>query len=143
MKDRYIVTLELLFSIHHFIRKGNGSPAHRAGLPGKVISFYIVPLDPAHSAGLAGHVPVIKRRSYGLQIGKTVSRLSRPPLWMDHRYPTRRTQIIYSSLAPFFPRFISLVDGGPPRIAMASTTPSWQENRWLGRSMPLRRESNS
>ena len=35
-------------------------PAHRAGLPGKVISFYIVPLDPAHSAGLAGHVPVNK-----------------------------------------------------------------------------------
>jgi hypothetical protein len=31
---------------------------HRPGLPGKVISFYIVPLDPAHSAGLAGHVPV-------------------------------------------------------------------------------------
>jgi hypothetical protein len=23
-------------------------PAHRAGLPGKVISFYIVPLDPAY-----------------------------------------------------------------------------------------------
>jgi hypothetical protein len=32
-------------------------PAHRAGLPGKVISFYIVPLDPAYKAGLAGHVP--------------------------------------------------------------------------------------
>jgi hypothetical protein len=32
-------------------------PAHRAGLPGKVISFCIVPLDPAHSAGIAGHVP--------------------------------------------------------------------------------------
>jgi hypothetical protein len=31
---------------------------HRPGLPGNVISFYIVPLDPAHSAGLAGHVPV-------------------------------------------------------------------------------------
>jgi len=29
-----------------------------AGLPGKVISFYIVPLDPAYRAGLAGHVPV-------------------------------------------------------------------------------------
>ena len=25
-------------------------PAHRAGLPGKVISFYIVPLDPAYPA---------------------------------------------------------------------------------------------
>jgi hypothetical protein len=33
-------------------------PAHRAGLPGKVILFYIVPLDPAYKAGLAGHVPV-------------------------------------------------------------------------------------
>jgi hypothetical protein len=33
-------------------------PAHRAGLPGKVISFYIVPLDPAYKAGLAGHSPV-------------------------------------------------------------------------------------
>jgi hypothetical protein len=33
-------------------------PAHSAGLPGKVISFYIVPLDPAYKAGLAGHVPV-------------------------------------------------------------------------------------
>ena len=33
-------------------------PAHRAELPGKVISFYIVPLDPAYKAGLAGHGPV-------------------------------------------------------------------------------------
>ncbi len=33
-------------------------PGHRPGLPGKVISFYIVPLDPAYKAGLAGHVPV-------------------------------------------------------------------------------------
>ncbi len=33
-------------------------PGHRPGLPGKVISFHIVPLDPAHRAGLAGHVPV-------------------------------------------------------------------------------------
>ncbi len=33
-------------------------PAHRAGLRGKVISFHIVPLDPACEAGLAGHVPV-------------------------------------------------------------------------------------
>ena len=31
---------------------------HRPGLPGNVISFYIVPLDPAHRAGLAGHAPV-------------------------------------------------------------------------------------
>ncbi len=34
-------------------------PAHRAGLPGKVILFHIVPLDPAYKAGLAGHVPAI------------------------------------------------------------------------------------
>ena len=37
--------------------------AHRAGLPGNVISFYIVPLYPAclptaGKAGLAGHLPV-------------------------------------------------------------------------------------
>jgi hypothetical protein len=30
---------------------------HRPGLPGNVTSLYIAPLDPAHSAGLAGHVP--------------------------------------------------------------------------------------
>jgi len=29
----------------------------RPGLPGNVVSFYIVPLDPARSVGLAGHVP--------------------------------------------------------------------------------------
>ena len=33
-------------------------PAHRAALPGKVISFYIVPLDPDYKAWLAGTVPV-------------------------------------------------------------------------------------
>jgi hypothetical protein len=36
-------------------------PAHRAGLPGKVISFYIVPLDPAYEAGLTGHIPANRR----------------------------------------------------------------------------------
>jgi hypothetical protein len=40
---------------HLFILKLH---AHRAGLPGKVMSFYIVPLAPAYKAGLAGHVPV-------------------------------------------------------------------------------------
>jgi hypothetical protein len=30
---------------------------HRPGLPGKVITFHIVPLDPACKARLAGHVP--------------------------------------------------------------------------------------
>jgi hypothetical protein len=33
-------------------------PAHRAGLPGNEISFFIVPLYPAYKAGLAGHLPV-------------------------------------------------------------------------------------
>jgi hypothetical protein len=50
------------FSPHRNIRMSQDLkvklPDHRAGLPGKVISFYIVPLDPAHKAGLAGHVPV-------------------------------------------------------------------------------------
>ena len=31
---------------------------HRPGLPGKVITFHIVPLEPTCRAGLAGHVPV-------------------------------------------------------------------------------------
>jgi hypothetical protein len=33
-------------------------PGHRPGLPGKVISFNIVPLDVTYKAGLAGYVPV-------------------------------------------------------------------------------------
>jgi hypothetical protein len=42
-------------------------PAHWAGLPGHAvasrmraneISFFIVPIDPAYKAGLAGHLPV-------------------------------------------------------------------------------------
>ncbi len=32
--------------------------AHRAGLPGIELLFYIVPLDPAYKVGLAGHLPV-------------------------------------------------------------------------------------
>jgi len=43
-------------------------PAHRAGLPGKAISFYIVPLDPAYNAGLAGHVPVKNVQSQNSQM---------------------------------------------------------------------------
>jgi len=31
---------------------------HRPGLPGKEITFLIVPLDPAYKAGLAAHLPV-------------------------------------------------------------------------------------
>jgi hypothetical protein len=33
-------------------------PAHRAEFPGNEISFLFVRLDPAHKAGLAGHLPV-------------------------------------------------------------------------------------
>jgi hypothetical protein len=36
-------------------------PAHRERLPGKEISFFIVPLDPAYKAGLAGHLPAINQ----------------------------------------------------------------------------------
>ena len=32
-------------------------PAHRAGLPGKVLSLHIVPLYPAYKAGLVEHLP--------------------------------------------------------------------------------------
>ena len=32
---------------------------HRPGLPGKVISFHIVPLAPACKAGLQRHIPVM------------------------------------------------------------------------------------
>ncbi len=43
---------------------GTHGPEHAEGFPGKVISFHIVPLDPAYPAhggtGLAGHVPVRK-----------------------------------------------------------------------------------
>ena len=40
------------------------------GLPSNVISFYIVPLDPAHSAGLAGHAPVRIYPTSNAKIGK-------------------------------------------------------------------------
>jgi hypothetical protein len=40
-------------------------PGVRPGPPGNVTSFYIVPLNPAHSAGLAGHVPVKTRPNEG------------------------------------------------------------------------------
>jgi hypothetical protein len=33
-------------------------PSHRAALPGKVITFYIMPPDPAYKARLGGHLPV-------------------------------------------------------------------------------------
>jgi hypothetical protein len=44
-------------------------PAHRAGLPGNEISFLFVPLGPAYTAGLAGHLPAKNRwQSKKLQI---------------------------------------------------------------------------
>ncbi len=45
------------------------APAHRAGLPGKAILFYIVPLDCAYKARLAGHVPASK--FFRLRLKKT------------------------------------------------------------------------
>ena len=55
-------------------------PAHKAALPGKVISFYIVPLHPAYKAGLAGHVPanafvLIRKRSAALLVHFAHTRL--------------------------------------------------------------------
>ena len=40
MKDRYIVTLELLFSIHHFIRKGNSSKGDH--MDSKLVKQFLV-----------------------------------------------------------------------------------------------------
>ena len=51
---------------------------HRPGLPGNVTSLYIVPLDPAHSAGLAGHVPA-KRTICNDGLAKVTSCMIRPP----------------------------------------------------------------
>jgi len=34
---------------------------HKARLPGKVILFHIVPLDPTPKAGITGHIPVTRR----------------------------------------------------------------------------------
>jgi fused signal recognition particle receptor len=36
--------------------------ANSAGLPGKKISFKLCPFNPAHKAGLAGHIPAVKER---------------------------------------------------------------------------------
>jgi hypothetical protein len=50
-------TTELLETIGAFAKWKVKLSTHRAGLPGKVY-HYIVPLDPAYKAGLAGHAPV-------------------------------------------------------------------------------------
>jgi hypothetical protein len=39
--------------------------AHRAGLPGKEIFIYIVPLDPAYKTEVRGHVPAVQRLAEG------------------------------------------------------------------------------
>jgi hypothetical protein len=44
-------------------------PAHRVGLPGNEISFFIVPLDPAYKAGLTGQLPVKKCKKYSHHFG--------------------------------------------------------------------------
>ena len=46
-------------------------PGHRPALPGNAISFYIVDLDPAYKAGLAGHVPVNRRWGPSSPSGKS------------------------------------------------------------------------
>ena len=51
-------------------------PGHRPGLPGKVISFDIVPLDPAGKAGLVGHVPANKCKCF-VSIWGAVSMMNR------------------------------------------------------------------
>ena len=67
-------------------------PAHRAGLPGKVISFYIVSLNSAYTAGLAGHIPVnvfvlIPKTSAGLWDHFTDTRLERYPIRVGLPWP--------------------------------------------------------
>ena len=49
--------INFLTKLYNEWKKGTGT----AGLPGKVISFYIGPLDPAYQAGLAGQVPAKKK----------------------------------------------------------------------------------
>jgi hypothetical protein len=73
-------------------------PAQRAGLPGKVISFYIVPLDPALWAGLAGHVPasiIYQYYLYEVLLTKSIHFL--PPVSIS--FPlTSRVDILENSL---------------------------------------------
>ena len=66
--------------------------AQRAGLPGKEIFIYIVPLDPVYKTGLAGHVPVTeigqgcRRKSYSGYLSlslnyKNVLAIEKTVLW--------------------------------------------------------------
>jgi len=43
---------------HYYYKERVKLPAHMAGLPGREMSFLIVPFDPAYKAGLTGHLPV-------------------------------------------------------------------------------------
>jgi hypothetical protein len=65
---------------------------HGPGLPGNVTSIYIVPLDPAHSAGIAGHVPV-KRTILFLARGNSRYRFLAGSMGLD-RHPTISDQRI-------------------------------------------------
>jgi hypothetical protein len=53
---------------------------HRPGLPGNVTSFYIVPLDPVHSARLAGQVPA--KRTILFLLGATAATVSWLVQWV-------------------------------------------------------------
>ena len=60
MSKPMLVTLPFLMLLWDFWPLGRlrfKLPGHSPGLPGKVISFHIVPLGPAYKAGLAEHVP--------------------------------------------------------------------------------------
>jgi hypothetical protein len=55
-----VAVLSLIFvsALTFVLHKVWKLPGHRPGLPGRAISFYIVPLDPANNkAGFAGHLP--------------------------------------------------------------------------------------
>jgi len=48
---------DIYFVLSQNLKSKEKLSGHWPELPGKVISFHIVPLDPAYKAGLAGHVP--------------------------------------------------------------------------------------
>ena len=68
-------------------------PGHRPGLPGKVISFHIVPLDPSYKSGLAEHVPVSS-------ILKIFRKLSRTNGSHENADPNSQASIIFSAGSP-------------------------------------------
>jgi hypothetical protein len=91
-----IVTKQDVKNFKEEIMKLSG---HRSGLPGKVRSLYIVPLDPAHSAGLTGHVPahefhVISEGHSGIidRLGRMDGRLDR--MEKDNERPHTETRAL-------------------------------------------------